>query len=381
MSPVTTPPAYIEPQTGTIYPLNTPRWCSPAGRPLMITPMPGITRRAIDTTCRSLWRYRASLPVAVEQPITLGEGMTPLIARPWRGCDVRFKLEWQSPTGSFKDRGAAVMLSILRQQGIRHVLEDSSGNGGAAVAAYAAAGNMTAKILVPAATQPGKTIQMRAYGAECELIPGTRGDTSRAAERQARRIFYASHAWQALFLQGTKTLAYELWEDLGFDVPDNIIIPTGGGSNVLGLDIGFSELMRAGETTRRPRLFAAQPAHCAPLHATFESGGDALVPVEPRATMAEGTSIAHPVRWREVIAAIRRSNGATVAVSEAEIAASHAALARAGFYVEPTCATTDAALARLVADGVITPDQTTVVLLTGTGLKATQQIGEHLGAL
>ena len=97
--------------------------------------------------------------------------------------------------------------------------------------------------------------------------------------------------------------------------------------------------------------------------------------------MAEGTSIAHPVRWREVIAAIRRSNGATVAVSEAEIAASHAALARAGFYVEPTCATTDAALARLVADGVITPDQTTVVLLTGTGLKATQQIGEHLGAL
>src|SRR5208282_5601080 len=103
-----------------------------------------------------------------------------------------------------------------------------------------------------------------AYGAETELIAGTRQDTADAAERQAKDIFYASHNWQALFLQGTKTLAYELWEDLGFRAPDNVIIPTGAGSNVLGCDIGFCELLRRGEISRLPRLFAVQPENCAP---------------------------------------------------------------------------------------------------------------------
>jgi len=374
-------PAYIDPATHRTYPITTPRWCSDTGGPLMVTPLAGITREAIDTSCRSLWRYRAALPFAVTEPITLGEGMTPLIARDWRGIRPHFKLEWQSPTGSFKDRGASVMLSMLRQQGIRHVLEDSSGNGGAAVAAYAAAGGMAARILVPADTQAGKTVQMRAYGAECERVPGSRADTAAAAERQARDIFYASHAWQAFFLHGTKTLAYEIWEDLGFRAPDNIIIPTGGGSNILGCDIGFSELLRAGEIQRLPRLFAAQPAHCAPLHATFLSGADTLAAIDARPTLAEGTSIERPVRWREVLAAIRGSHGQTVAVSEAEIEASHEALARTGFYVEPTCATADAALARLLDAGVITADQTSVVVLTGSGLKATQRIGELMGTL
>ena len=123
----------------------------------------------------------------------MGEGLTPLIERGWRGGRARFKLEWFAPTGSFKDRGATMMISTLRQQGIDHVLEDSSGNGGAAIAAYAAAGGMRAKILVPAATQSGKSVQMRAYGAETELIAGTRQDTADAAERQAKDIFYASH--------------------------------------------------------------------------------------------------------------------------------------------------------------------------------------------
>src|SRR5690606_10094571 len=125
-----------------------------------------------------------------------------------------FKLEWFSPSGSFKDRGASVMLSLLREQGINHVLEDSSGNGAAAVAAYASAGGLRAKVLAPASTQPAKTMQMRAYGAEIELVPGSRKDTSDEAERQAEHIFYASHNWHPFFLQGTKTLAYELWEDL-----------------------------------------------------------------------------------------------------------------------------------------------------------------------
>ncbi|XYD09260.1 threonine synthase [Methylobacterium sp. NMS12] len=372
-------PAYLDPATGATYPIETPRWRSETGGPLMITDLPGIGRAEIDTGQRSLWRYAAALPVAVADPVSLGEGCTPLVRRPWRGGHAHFKLEWFAPSGSFKDRGASVMLSVLRQQGIDAVLEDSSGNGGAAVATYAAAAGMRAKILVPASTSPAKTVQMRAAGAAVELIPGTRQDTADAAVRQAEEIFYASHNWQAHFLQGTKTLAYELWEDLGFTAPDAVIIPCGAGSNILGCDIGFSELLRRGAITRLPRLYAVQPAHCAPLHAGFEAGAADFVPVTPRPTLAEGASIAQPVRGREVLAALRRSGGGTVAVSEDAIEAALMELARSGLYVEPTCAMAAAALTDLTARGAIRPDETTVVVLTGTGIKATPRIAELLG--
>jgi threonine synthase len=372
-------PAYVDPRNGDLYPLDEPRWSSKARTPLMITPLPGIGRDDIDRSERSLWRYRAAFPVAVKDPVSLGVGCTPLVARRWRDTPVHFKLEWFAPTGSFKDRGASVMISVLREQGITAVLEDSSGNGGAAIAAYAAAAGLRAKILTPASTQPAKTVQMRTYGAEVELVPGTRQNTSEEAERQAAHIFYASHNWQAFFLQGTKTLAYELWEDLGFRAPDNVIVPTGAGSNVLGCDIGFSELMRSGEITRLPRIFAVQPENCAPIHASFLAGGDDLVAVEPKPTIAEGTAIAKPVRLKEVLDAIRRSKGATVTVSEDEIIAALRELAAGqGIYAEPTSAAAAAACTKLIADGTITPDQTTVVVLTGSGLKATQRIGELL---
>ena len=362
-------PAYLDPATGQTYPLDAPRWRSDSGGPLLLTPLPGLARDEIETRRRSLWRYAAALPVQVRDPVTLGEGLTPLV--PYDGALA--KLEYFAPTGSFKDRGASVMLSILRQQGISHVLEDSSGNGGAAVAGYAAAGGMQAKILVPASTQPAKIVQMRAYGAEVELIPGARQAASDAAERQAQAIFYASHAWQPFFLHGTKTLAYELWEDLGFRAPDNVIIPCGGGSNVLGCDIGFDELLRRGAVVRLPRLFAVQPEACAPLVACG--------PVTPQPTLAEGASIARPVRAHEVLAALARSGGGALAASEAEIETAHRDLARHGLYVEPTCALAAAGYRRLRASGVIAREETTVLVLTGSGLKATQRIGEMLGAL
>ncbi len=374
-------PAYVEPVSGRLYPIDQPRWRSDDGLPLMITDLPGIGRGEIDSGLRSIWRYAAALPFAIRKPITMGEGCTPLVERRWRGGRALFKLEWFAPTGSFKDRGASVMVSALRQQGVGHVLEDSSGNGGAAVAAYAAAGGVKAKILVPAYAQPGKTVQMRAYGAEVELIPGTRQDTVDAAEAQAETIFYASHNWQAFFLQGTKTLAYELWEDLGFRAPDNVLIPTGAGSNVLGCDIGFSELLRRGEIARLPRLFAVQPQNCAPIHAGFQSGAQDFVAVETSATIAEGTSIAKPIRTRAVLSALRRSLGGAVSVTEDEIVAALMELAGVGLYAEPTCATAAAAYGKLLATGAIKPEETTVVLLTGTGLKATQKIGELMGVL
>lgn len=373
--------AYLEPASGRQFPIEQPRWRSDDGLPLMVTDLPGIGRADVASGVRSIWRYAAALPIAVADPITMGEGCTPLVERRWRGGRALFKLEWFAPTGSFKDRGASVMMSILRQQGIDHVLEDSSGNGGAAVAAYAAAGGMKAKILVPAYAQPGKTVQMRAYGAEVELTPGTRQDCADAAEAQSQNIFYASHNWQAFFLQGTKTLAYELWEDLGFRAPDNILIPTGAGSNVLGCDIGFSELLRAGQIATLPRLFAVQPANCAPIQQGFAAGATDFVAVETSPTIAEGTSIAKPIRTREVLSALRRSGGGAVAVSEDEIVAALMELAGTGLYAEPTCATAAAALTRLLAQGVVKSEETTVVLLTGTGLKATQKVGELLGVL
>jgi len=379
--PACDPPAYVDPLSGERYPISAPRWRSDTGAPLMITALPGIGRDRIDGGKRSLWRYAAALPVGVSDPITMGEGLTPLVSRSWRGVPARFKLEWFSPTGSFKDRGASVMISILRAQGVTRLLEDSSGNGGAAIAAYAGAGGLKAKILVPAATSQGKTAQMRAYGAEIELIPGTRQDVSDAAVRQAATIFYAGHNWQPFFLQGTKTLAYELWEDLEFNAPDNIVIPTGAGSNILGCDIGFSELLRQGEIASRPKLFAAQPENCAPLHAGFVAGSDDLAPVEVRPTIAEGASIAKPVRAREVLAAIRCSGGEAVAVSEAEIEQALFELARIGLYTEPTSALAAAAFTQLVERGAIRPGETTVLVLTGSGLKATQRIGELMGAL
>ena len=373
---MTDTPAYIEPISGKLYPLDPPRWASDDGLPLMITPLPGIERTDVARERRSLWRYAAALPFSIPEPVTMGEGMTPLVERRWDGAEALFKLEWFAPTGSFKDRGATVMISALRQQGVKRLLEDSSGNGGAAIAAYAAAAGLTSKILVPAYTPPAKTVQMRAYGAEIELVPGTRQATSDEAVRQASSIFYASHNWQPFFLQGTKTLAYELWEDLGFRAPDNVVIPTGAGSNVLGCDIGFGELLRRGEIARLPKLFAAQPANCAPFAAAFETGAEVCREFDPLPTIAEGTAIARPVRGREVLAALRWSGGGAVAVSEAEIEDAARRLALSGFYAEPTSAVAAAGLSRLLLAGAIGPDETTVVVLTGGGLKATQRWSE-----
>ena len=371
---------YLDPRTGETFPLDRPRWCGEGQRPLLLTPLPGITRADIDAGTRSLWRYRAALPLAGGQnPISLGEGGTPLLARRLHGADALLKCDWLMPTGSFKDRGASVMLSLLRAQGIRDVLEDSSGNGGAAVAGYAAAGGMRATILTPASTSPAKTVQMRASGANVELVPGSRQDTADAALRRSASVFYASHNWHPFFLHGTKTLAYELWEDLGFAAPDNVIVPCGAGSNVLGCEIGFSELLRAGEIERMPRLFAAQPANCAPIAASFLAGTDDAVPTDIAPTLAEGTAIARPIRLREVLGALRESGGGAVVSSEAEIAAATLDLARIGIYVEPTAAQVAAAFAKLLQSGAISAEQRTVLVLTGSGLKATPRIAELLG--
>ena len=132
--------SYIDPRNGKLYPLDVPRWCSEDRTPLLVTPGGGISRDDVESRTRSLWRYRASLPVNIADPVTMGEGCTPLVERPWGDLRPLFKLEWFNPTGSFKDRGSSVMLSFLRQIGVPAVLEDSSGNGGSSIAGFGAAG-------------------------------------------------------------------------------------------------------------------------------------------------------------------------------------------------------------------------------------------------
>jgi len=283
------------------------------------------------------------------------------------------------PTGSFKDRGTAVMLNHLLEVGVGPIHEDSSGNAGASIATYAAAAGLACRIFVPATAPRGKIVQIAATGAAVEAIPGSRQDVTEAALAAINASFYASHNWQPFFIEGTKTLAYELWEQLGFAVPDNILVPTGYGSNILGLDRGFDELRRRGETTRMPRLFAVQAANCAAFAASWDAGGEGHVPFSAAPTIADGIATVKPVRVAEVLAAIHQSNGDVVAVPEEEIGPALRRLGRLGLYVEPTAATAAAALSQLLADGTISPGETTVTVLTGHGLKAAEAIGGLLG--
>ena len=337
----------------------------------MVTPLPGIKRSQIDTSLRSIWRYSAALPVKINNPVSLGEGCTPLLRSSFDDVPCSFKLEWISPTGSFKDRGASVMLSWLKQLGVTSVLEDSSGNGGAAIAGYGAAAGMDVKVFVPSSTSPAKVAQAKAYGAEIVRVPGPREATEAAAINMAEEIFYASHNWHPFFLQGTKTLGYEIWEDLGFSVPDNIVIPASAGSNLLGCYLAFSELIAVGETKKLPRFFVSQPTNCAPLHASFHAQADGHVENVFSPTIAEGTAIKRPIRMQQMLEALRASDGGTITVDEEDIVAASLKLAKQGLYVEPTSAHAAAGLSKLRRQGLISDAQETVVILTGAGLKAT----------
>lgn len=370
---------YRCPACGAELRADRPIWRCPCGSHLNLAPGPGLGRGEIAAGEASLWRYRAALALAGPPRVSLGEGWTPLVSRRWAGAPVYFKLESQMPTGSFKDRGTAVMLNHLIEVGVGAIHEDSSGNAGSSIATYAAAAGIPCRIYVPAAAPRGKIVQIAAAGADLRAIPGTRQAATDAALAAVGESFYASHNWQPFFIEGTKTLAYELWEQLGFRVPDNILVPTGYGSNILGLERGFDELQRRGEIARQPRLFAVQAENCAAFAAAWAAGADACVPFTAGPTAADGIATVQPVRVAEVLGALRRSRGGVVAVPEAEIAAALAALGRLGLFVEPTAATAGAAVSQLLRDGMVRAEQTTVAVLTGHGLKAADRIAELLG--
>ncbi len=371
--------AYRCPACGRNLFADRPRWRCDCGGPLELAPGPGLSRHDIASGEASLWRYAAALALADPPKVSLGEGWTPLVTRDWDGAAIQFKLELQMPTGSFKDRGSAVMINHLIEVGVGPIHEDSSGNAGSSIATYAALGAIPCRIYVPASAPRAKLVQIAAAGAELCPVPGTRQAVTDAALAAVGESFYASHNWHPYFIEGTQTLAFELWEQLGFRLPDNVLVPTGYGSNILGLERGFAALERGGEISRRPRLFAVQAANCAALSAAWDAGGQDLVPFAASPTVADGIATMRPVRPAQVLEAVRRSRGGVVAVAEEEIAPALRALGRLGLFVEPTAATAGAALTQLLRRGTIAPGETTVAVLTGHGLKAADRVGDLLG--
>jgi threonine synthase len=302
------------------------------------------------------------------EAVSLGEGITPILPVQLYGSRLLCKLEFLAPSGSFKDRGTSVLVSVLKAMGVDQVVEDSSGNAAASLAAYCARADIQARIFVPAHASPAKLAQIAVYGATVVPIEGPRENSALAAQQAAASSYYASHNHNPLFLEGTKTFAYEVWEQLGGNVPDNVVLPVGNGSLLLGTHKGFRDLQAAGLVERVPRLFAVQAEACAPFYDAYRRGLDDPQPVTPRETVAEGICIAKPSRGRQVLSAIRDTDGAVVAVNDAEIRSARSVLARAGLYVEPTSATVAAALAKL--NRVIDARQVTVAALTGSGLKS-----------
>jgi threonine synthase len=354
-------------------------WRCPCGGLLVCDP--AAFRYAPDPALPGLWRYASSLPVLTPQnAVYLGEGMTPLVPVQWEygagKAEILCKMDMLNPSGSYKDRGAAVAISRLRELGLTKLVEDSSGNAGAAMAAYAAAAGIACDIFVPASASEGKCVQIAMYGANLQRIPGPREAATAAAEEAAKRDYYASHNLNPYFPEGIKTYAFELFEQLGSQTPDNLIVPAGQGSLISGAWKAFSEIAAAGKTVKRPRIFGIQSAHCAPLYQAWKNGDATTRPFEKKPTIAEGIASAFPVRASTVLNMVRNSKGAFVAVQEAEIWAALEKLAQAGIYVEPTGATALAGLNRLWQEGAVRPGECTVALLSGFGLKATDKILE-----
>jgi threonine synthase len=353
------------------YPTTSLIWnCSACGGHIdAVDPAP-LRRADVLVDRLSLWRYQKAMVYQGPVRVSLGEGLTPLVAGRWGEREVAWKCEFVSISGSFKDRGVAAMINNLLANGVSKVAEDSSGNGGAAVATYAAAAGLPCRIYVPAHSSPGKITQIAATGAEVTRISGSRQAVADAAMGDTSGYFYASHNWDPAFVDGIKTVGYEIWEQCGFTVPDAIIAPTGGGSNILGCYRAFRELMDAGEVRTLPRLYGAQSQACEPIAAAFKLGADNYVPVPSEPTIAEGIAVSKPVRSRELLACVRESGGGVYAVSEEAIAAAQDRLSRSGLYVEPTTATAAALLDQLLADGTVRYGERVIVILTGSGLKA-----------
>lgn len=359
---------------GREYSLAAPVWRCECGSTLSVEcsgfefePLAGV---------RGMWRYRRSLPLLPgAEPVTLGEGGTPLVRARLFGLRVLLKLEYLNPTGSFKDRGSSLAVTNLRAAGVGEVVLDSSGNAGASMSAYAAAAGLKCRVYVPAGAPRGKVAQIRAYGAEVVEVEGGRGEATRRALAELGGAFYASHLWSPFFPEASATIAYEVFEELG--TPDAAVVPVGSGGLLIGVFEGFRRLRDHGYAPEVPRVYAVQSAANAPLYAAVYGRQPGFRESE---VLADGLAVPEPPRLGEAAECVRSSRGGVVVVSNEGIAQGIRTLARMGLLVEPTSATVVPALHELVERGELSQGDEVLAPLTGFGLKALDKLARVLGS-
>lgn len=325
----------------------------------------------IDRNASTLWRYKEIFGLEeVDVPLSLGAGWTPLVDVEFAGARTWFKLEFVSPTGSFKDRGTEVEMNYLKAAGVQEVVEDSSGNAGASMAAYAARAGLKASIFAPDSASPAKLAQIGIFGAELNKVPGPRIESTRAALKAVEDgAVYASHAYNPVYLLGQQSAAWELWEQFGQDVPDALVIPTGQGGLLMGAWLGFRRLVNAGMIQKMPRLFAAQPELLAPIHDAFTQNLDDIPEATPtHKSIAEGLAIVRPVRAKRLLQALRESEGGAITVTEEEIMHAYRQLALRGIFAEPSSAVAAAAVPKIREK--LGSSARIAAALTGSGLKS-----------
>ena len=336
--------------------------CRICGGLLDWTELPPFDPARIARDDFSLWRYAAMLPVT--RRFSLGEGMTPLLPLDFDGAALHVKLEYLNPTGSFKDRGVALMLNQLAAAGASEAMDNSSGNAGASLAAYAALAGMAATVYVPRASAvKSKKAHIRAYGGNIIESDNLPADIYAAAESAT----YASHAWQPAFVLGQQTAAWECWEQLGRRAPEAVAVPVGHGGLLLGFYRGFRALRDAGLIARLPRLIAVQSAGVDPIVQAWEAGADHPAPIRRGESVADGILVDEPVRGAQILRAIADSDGLALRVDNAAILDARAQMHARGFLIEATSAAPIAALPQIRQH--IGASARLLIALTGSDMK------------
>jgi len=369
----------------TFDPAQLQTFCPDCSAPLM--PRYDLTRarRELDrdeVACRprGMWRWRELMPVLdVSNIVTLGEGDTPLLRLTNLGSrlglpNLFVKDESVNPTGTFKARGLSAAVSKAKELGVTKVIIPTAGNAGGAMAAYAARGGMQASVFMPRDTPWPNMYECRVAGTDVTLVDGVISDAGRLAGEKARAEgwFSVSTFKEPYRVEGKKTMGYELAQDFGWALPDVILYPTGGGTGLVGMWKAFAELEALGwlEETRRPRMVAVQAAGCAPVVRAFDAGAESCEFWEGAQTAASGLRVPKSFADRVILANLRESDGTAVAVTDEEIVAAQAELARSeGIFAAPEGAATLAGLHKLLVEGWVRADERVVLFNTGTGLK------------
>jgi threonine synthase len=353
--------------------------CPRCGQPLLVRYAALPARDAIEARRWDMWRYRAALPIAAaETPVSLGEGATPLLELPALAGELGLRRLWVkdealNPTASFKARGMSAAVTRARALGARGFVVPTAGNAGAALAAYAAAAGLPARVYAPESTPPAILRTIAAFGARLELVAGHIGDAGKAARAFAAESGYldVSTLREPYRIEGKKTMGLEIAEQLGWRLPDAVVYPTGGGTGLIGMWKVFGEMRDAGwlpADTSLPRMIVAQAEGCAPMVRAFAQGAESAVPWENPTTHASGLRVPGPLGDRLILRALRESGGDAAAVSEDAIRRDTGALARAsGVDAAPEGGCALAVLRTLLAEGRLDPESEVVLFNTGSG--------------